>query len=114
CKGHFFADCPKKRLCPWCKRAFVKCFEVEKDTKSNDKLFNSCGAKCGFWEWAGEDESSCESSDETLNTAAMTESVMDVTGMFESKLRLSDEQEINFFVNVTIRKNKASAEVDNK
>lgn len=115
-KGHIFADCPKKRLCQRCKHAFVKCFEVEKESSNKEKLFNCCGGKCGSWEWVGKGESSCETSIDsaTSTNVATNESVADVTSMFEFSLCLNDEQEFKLSVKVTICKIKATAEVDNK
>lgn len=89
---------------------------MEKESSNKEKLFNGCGGKCGFWEWVGEGEYNCELSIDsaTSTNAATNESVADVTSMFESSLCLNDEQEFKLSVKVTIRKNKATAEVDNK
>lgn len=56
CKGHFFADWQKKRLCQWRKRAFVKYIEMEKENKNKGRLFNCCSV----WEWVRDVETSCK------------------------------------------------------
>ncbi|CAI9777338.1 unnamed protein product [Fraxinus pennsylvanica] len=86
-KGHFFAECSNKRHCPWCKHGFVKCFEVERETKKKGKLFNCCSAKCRYWEWVDKGESCSKSSSTVtvnLNNSTTTEELQQINRTFQS------------------------------
>lgn len=89
---HFFADC------------LVNCFEVKREMKNKEKLFNCCNTNCKYWEWVDEGESSDGSSTATvyLNNHAALEEVQQFSCIFQSLRRITEEQNINISLNVTI------------
>ncbi|CAA2994610.1 Glycerol-3-phosphate dehydrogenase [NAD(+)] GPDHC1, cytosolic [Olea europaea subsp. europaea] len=113
--GHYFNECPRRRRCPRCAHGFQKCFEVERQTCNNGRLFNTCSNKCGFFEWVELGEFSRESStiNEALNVAA-NEKVEDLPKMFETLARISDERDLEINLNITFRKGKGRSEGNRK
>lgn len=120
-KGHFFADCLKKRHCPWCKIGFGKCFDVEKDTKNKEKLFNCCSVNCKYWKCVenGESssgESSWGSSSGTVNSNnhAAVEEDEHLSRLLHTHCRVTEDKIIKIQLVVTIRNANESVEVDKK
>ncbi|XP_022855538.1 uncharacterized protein LOC111376775 [Olea europaea var. sylvestris] len=115
-KAHFFAECPIKVRCPTCNQGFQKWFEVERATANKGKFFKCCSLKCGFWEWCKEGESSGKAKDVVVMFPKPDpiDSVDDMSRMFQSQVRLNDEQELHISVNVTIQTGNSSTEWNTK
>lgn len=72
---------------------------MEKNTKNKGRLFNMCSVKCDFWEWVNKVEMSGESSSVTSTQVLFC--------MFETRCRLTEEQDVEISLNMTILKERA-------
>lgn len=86
-KGYFFLLCLEKNFCPQYQHAFVKCFELDKESMNKGRLFNTGNAKYRYWEQVGDGETSGESSAISIisNNHMKNEGAKDLSAMFESR-----------------------------
>lgn len=104
-KDHFFAECKNKRPGPLCMHGFKKCFVMEKETKNKGRLFLCCSNNCGFWERVINENSSGPSMNPAKN-----KTVEEMSHSFQSRVRISDDKEVQISVNVTVQTARVSAE----
>ncbi|KAL2543985.1 uncharacterized protein Fot_13218 [Forsythia ovata] len=116
--GHYLPSCPKKQRCPLCNTGFVKCMEVEKKSLNQGRLFFCCSSNCGYFKWSDDKQVNCaydvgEASGVSSGTNAAKNEVEDLSRILKLFARISEEEDVEISVNVTIRKGKGSAEVNN-
>lgn len=87
-----------------------------KKSKKKGKLFNSCSTNSGYMQWVGDGETSSESSANYIisNNHVMNGKAKERSIMFESRCIVTDKQDIEFSVIVTIRKGTATVDGDKK
>lgn len=108
---NFFNDCPIKRGCPWCLLGWEKCFQVERKTDNQRRLFKMCSKNCGYFHWVKTEISCVESStrNEAMDPAAIDEVEEDLPTIFDSLARIVEKRNIEISLNITFRKGKKSA-----
>ncbi|KAL2518198.1 Zinc finger protein [Abeliophyllum distichum] len=118
--GHYLLESPRKQRRPVCSEGFVKWMEVEKKMVNIGKLFFCCSSDCGFFKWSDvalkkeivmyEGESSCICSAKSVPK----DDVEDISCMFKSLARISEEKNVEISLNLTIHKGKTNTEENGK
>ncbi|KAL2519241.1 Zinc finger protein [Abeliophyllum distichum] len=118
--GHYLPSCPKKKRCPVCGEGFVKLMEVEKKSANRGRLFFCCTNNCGYFKWSDDvgegsgDYDVGESSAISSGRNAAKDEIEDLSRIFKTLARISEEKDVEISVNVTIRKGKGTAEENNQ
>lgn len=113
---HFFNNCPIKQGCTWCPLGWEKCFEVERNTDNQGRLFKTCSKNCGYFHWVKTEESCGESStrNEAVDPATIDEVDEDLPTMFDSLARIVENRDIEISLNITFCKGKGRCEANGK
>ncbi|KAL2513281.1 Zinc finger protein [Abeliophyllum distichum] len=104
-----------------CRESFVKWMEVEKRTVNLGSLFFCCTSNCGYFKWSDvspiqksvryEGGSSGVSLATSVDNSVQTEDLWCIVKMF---VRISEEEDVEIFLNVTIGKGKDIVEENGK
>ncbi|KAL2552395.1 uncharacterized protein Fot_06014 [Forsythia ovata] len=101
--GHYLQKCPRKQRCPVCDEGFVKWMEVEKKTVN---IGNGVMLRRKKEIVMYEGESSCICSAKS----APKDELEDFSRVFKSLARISEEEDVEISLNLTIHKGKNAEE----
>ncbi|KAL2533972.1 Zinc finger protein [Abeliophyllum distichum] len=116
--GHYLSTCPKKERCPVCGNGFVKWMEVEKKSANIGRLFFCCSSNCGYFKWSDDNLNSAydvgESSGVASGSSTTKDEIEELSNIFKVFAQITERQDVEISVNVTIRKGKGRTEENNK
>ncbi|KAL2486568.1 Zinc finger protein [Abeliophyllum distichum] len=108
--GHYLSECPNKQPCPVCENGFVKWMEVEKKSANIGRLFFCCSSNCGYFKWSDEKLNGAyhvgESSGVGTGSPTAKAEIEELSRIFNIFAQITERQDVEISVNVTIRKGK--------